>query len=80
MLSTTTVPTPQTPETGFFKIWHIIGDPKATPPVPALLPVGRTTFLNRVKSGEYPQPVKLGPRSVAWRVSDIYALLEKIGA
>ena len=68
------------PEVGFFKLPQIIGNPKATPPIPALLPVGRTTILNRVKDGTYPQPVKLGARSVAWRVSDIYALLEKIGA
>ena len=66
----------QLPETGFLKIWHIIGDPEATPPIPALIPVGRTTFLNRVKDGTYPQPIRLGMRSVAWR----RALIEKIGA
>jgi len=72
--------TSRLPETGFLKIWHIIGNPKAQPPIPALLPVGRTTFLNRVKNGTYPQPIRLGPRSVAWRVSDIRALIEKLGA
>ena len=70
----------QVQDKALFKLPQIIGDPKAVPPIPALLPVGRTTFLNRVKSGEYPQPVKLGLRAVAWRVSDINALLEKIGA
>ena len=70
----------QIQEKGYFKLHQIIGNQKTIPPIPALLPVGRTTFLNRVKSGEYPQPVKLGPRSVAWRISDISALLEKIGA
>jgi len=70
----------QIPETGFVKLHSIIGDKTANPPIPALLPVGRTTFLNRVKDGTYPQPVKLGARSVAWRVSDIRALLEKLGA
>jgi predicted DNA-binding transcriptional regulator AlpA len=68
------------PEVGFLKIWHIIGDPKAVPPIPALLPVGRTTFLNGVKSGKFPQPVKLGSRSVAWRVTDIRALIDELGA
>lgn len=67
------------PETGFLKLWNIIGDPKAQPPIPALLPVGRTTFLNRVKDGTYPQPIRLGARSVAWRVRDIRALIEKLG-
>ena len=70
----------QIQEKGYVKLPQIIGNPKAVPPIPALLPVGSTTFLNRVKTGEYPQPVKLGPRSVAWRISDITALLEKIGA
>lgn len=54
----------QQPEAaGFLRIWHIIGNPKAVPPIPALLPVGRTTFLNRVKDGTYPQPVKLVPKT-----------------
>lgn len=48
--------------------------------LPAILkvfPVGKSTFWAKVKSGEYPQPVKLGPRTTAWRVEDIRALLEK---
>jgi prophage regulatory protein len=68
------------PEAGFLRIWQIIGNPKAVPPIPALLPVGRTTFLNGVKSGKFPQPVKLGARSVAWRVSDIRTLIDELGA
>ena len=68
------------PQLGFLKIHHIIGNSKSTPPIPALIPIGRTTFLNRVKSGEYPQPIKLGSRSVAWRAEDIRTLIEKIGA
>jgi prophage regulatory protein len=70
----------QLPQTGFFRLPHIIGDPEATPPIPALIPVGRTTWLNGVKSGKYPKPVKLGARTNGWRVSDIYALIEKLGA
>jgi len=68
------------PEAGFLRIWQIIGNPKAIPPIPALLPVGRTTFLNGVKSGKYPKPVKLGERTTAWRVSDIRALIDELGA
>jgi predicted DNA-binding transcriptional regulator AlpA len=73
-----TTASPKIPEVAFFKIWQIIGNPKAVPPIPALLPVGRTTFLNRVRDGSYPQPVKLGPRSVAWRVQDIRDLINSI--
>jgi predicted DNA-binding transcriptional regulator AlpA len=65
---------------GFYRIWHIIGDPTAEPPIPPLLPVGKSTFWAGVKSGKFPQPVKLGARTTAWRVSDIQALLESMGA
>ena len=66
------------PETGFLRIWHIVGNKKTN--TPALIPVSRTTFLNGVKSGKYPKPVKLGQRTTAWRVEDIRKLIEKLGA
>ncbi len=71
--------THQLPETGYLRIWHIIGNSKATPPIPALIPVGRTSFLNGVKSGKYPKPVKLGERTTAWKVEDIRALIAELG-
>ncbi len=70
----------QLPATGFIKLRTIIGNPKTKPPTPPLIPVSRTTFLNGVKSGKYPKPIKLGERSIAWRVEDIHALLEELGA
>jgi len=73
--------THQLPETGFLRIWHIIGDPKAIPPIPALIPISRTSFLNGIKSGKYPKPVKtLGKRTTAWKVEDIRALIVKLGS
>ncbi len=71
--------THQLPETGYLRIFQVIGNPKASPPVPAIIPVSRSTFLNWVKSGKAPQPVKLGERTTAWRVEDIRALVEKLG-
>ncbi|MDI1278516.1 AlpA family transcriptional regulator [Methylobacter sp.] len=68
------------PPVAFLKLWQIIGNPKAVPPIPALIPIGRTSFLNGVKSGKYPKPVKLGVRTTAWRVEDIRSLIEKLGA
>lgn len=59
------------PETGFLRLPQIVGDSKAKPPVPALIPVSRSTWWAGVKSGRYPRPVKLGPRITAWRVEDI---------
>lgn len=42
-----------------------------------LIPVSRSTWWAGVKSGRFPKPVKLGARAVAWRASDIAALVEK---
>jgi prophage regulatory protein len=75
-MSTTTH---QLPETGFLRIWQIVGNPKAKPPIPPLLPIGRTTFLNGVREGKYPKPVKLGERTTAWKVEDIRNLIASMG-
>jgi predicted DNA-binding transcriptional regulator AlpA len=64
------------PETGFLRIWHIIGNKKTN--IPALIPISRTSFLNGVKSGKYPKSVKLGERTTAWRVEDIRDLIYSI--
>ena len=63
------------PETGFLRLNQIIGNPKAEPPIPAVIPVSKSTWWEGVKSGRYPKPVKsLGLRITAWRVEDIRAL------
>ncbi|MDO9139076.1 MAG: AlpA family phage regulatory protein [Methylobacter sp.] len=71
---------PQLPETGFVRLWDIVGDKNATPPIPAIIPVCRSTWLNGCKSGKYPKPVKLSERTTAWRVSDIRAFIDSMGA
>jgi predicted DNA-binding transcriptional regulator AlpA len=43
-----------------------------------IIPVGKSTWWAKVKSGEYPKPVKLGIRTTAWRASDIQTLIENI--
>ena len=65
-------------EISLLRIWHIVGDKKRN--IPAVLPISRSTFLTRVKDGTYPQPIKLGERSVAWRVEDIRALVASLGS
>lgn len=63
-------------ETGFLKLSQIIGNPKAKPPIPAIIPVSKSTFWNGVASGSFPKPVKLGNgRGAFWRVEDIRALI-----
>lgn len=66
------------PETGYLRLPQIIGDPKAEPPIPAIIPVGKSTWWNGVRSGRFPKPVKLGPRITAWDVSSIRALVDRL--
>lgn len=68
---------PSLPETGFLRLWQILGNTKTDPPTPPLLPISKSTWWVRVKSGEYPQPVKLGPKITAWRVEDIRSLIAR---
>lgn len=66
------------PEVGYLRLIQIIGNPKAQPPIPALIPVSRSTWLNGVKSGRFPQPVRtLGNRIIAWKISDVRELIER---
>ena len=65
------------PETGYLRIYQILGDPKATPPIPALIPISKSNWWAGVKSGRYPKPVKLSERCTAWRVEDILVLIEQ---
>jgi len=44
-----------------------------------IYPVSKSTWWAGVKSGKYPQAVKLSERTTAWRASDIQNLCEKVG-
>lgn len=67
----------QLPETGFLRIKQIVGDAEAG--IPPIIPVKKSTWWAGVKSGIYPQPVKLSPRTTAWPVEQIRALIERLG-
>ena len=45
------------------------------PGVLSVVPVSRSTWLNWVKAGKAPKPVKLSERTTAWRVGDIRAFI-----
>jgi len=45
-----------------------------------LLPFSRSTFYDKIKQGELPEPLKLGPRIACWRKSDILAFVAKMEA
>ena len=57
------------PSTGFLRL----------PQVLALIPVSKSTWWEGCRTGRFPKPVKLGPRTTAWRAEDILALVERLG-
>jgi|TARA_B100002003_G_scaffold231279_1_gene242144 predicted DNA-binding transcriptional regulator AlpA len=63
------------PESGFLRLSQILGNPKTE--TPAIIPVSKSTWWAGVKTGRFPQPVKLGPMTTVWRVEDIRALIEQ---
>lgn len=58
------------PQAGFVRLPQIL----------EVLPIGKSTWWAGVASGRFPQSVKLGPRTTAWRVEDIRDLLASFSA
>ncbi len=65
------------PETGLLRLTQIIGNPKADPPIPPLIPVSKSTWWAGVASGRFPQSLKLSPGVTVWRAEEIRALIEQ---
>ncbi len=66
------------PSTGFLRLKDIIGDRNASPPIPAILPISRTTWWEGVEEGKYPAPLFIGYRTAVWPIEEIFALIQKI--
>ncbi|WP_081678683.1 helix-turn-helix transcriptional regulator [Desulfocurvibacter africanus] len=64
------------PKDGFVRARQIVGDAKRG--IPPIIPVSRSAWWAGVASGRYPKPVKLGPRTTAWRAEDIRRLVENL--
>jgi prophage regulatory protein len=60
---------------GFYRLPQIIGNPKAVPPIPAIIPVKKSCWWSGVASGRFPAPVKISSRCTMWRIEDIQALV-----
>ena len=63
-------------QTGFLRLNQIVGNSKADPPIPPIIPISKAAWWAGVKEGRFPAPVKLGPRTTAWRIEDIRQLIE----
>jgi len=57
------------PATGFLRL----------PQVLKFVPISRSAWWEGCKTGRFPRPVKLGPRTTAWRAEDIAALVKHLG-
>lgn len=55
------------PTTGFLRLSQVLH----------FVPVSKSSWWAGIKAGRYPRPVKLGPRTTAWRAEDIRQLIEK---
>lgn len=49
------------------------------PQVLALIPISKSAWWEGCRTGRYPKPIKLGPRTTVWRAEDIAALVESFG-
>jgi predicted DNA-binding transcriptional regulator AlpA len=48
------------------------------PQVLAVMQVSRSNWLQGVKSGRYPESVRLSDRRVAWRIADLKAFIDSL--
>ena len=64
MTTMTTVPT-----VGFLRL----------PQVLQLVPISKSAWWEGCKTGRFPKPVKLGPRTTAWKAEDIAVLVQELG-
>ena len=46
--------------------------------IPEILPFSAATLWRKVKSGEFPKPIRLSKRITAWRVEDIRIWLDNL--
>ena len=60
---------PNIPTSGFLRLPQIL----------AIIPISKSAWWDGCRTGRYPKPVKLGPRTTVWRAEDIAALVQRIG-
>ena len=59
---------PGLPTCGFVRLSQIL----------QVFPVSRSAWFAGIREGRYPEPVKLGVRTSAWRVEDIQNLIDGV--
>jgi len=59
---------PHLPETGFIRLNQIL----------QFIPVGKSTWFEGMKSGRFPQGIKIGPKTTVWRCEVIRQLIDDL--
>ena len=59
----------QIPSMGFLRLEQVL----------QLIPISQSTWYSGIKTGRFPQPVKIGPRTSAYRAEDIRKLIDELG-
>ena len=57
------------PSTGFLRLPQIL----------AIFPISKSAWWEGCKTGRFPKPIKLAPRTTVWRAEDIAALVARLG-
>lgn len=48
------------------------------PQVLAIIPISKSAWWEGCRTGRYPKPIKLGPRTTVWRAEDIAEFINQI--
>lgn len=59
--------------TGFLRLSAIVGKN-------GLIPISKSSWYAGIQAGRFPAPIRLGPRTSAWRTEDIRELIEQLGS
>lgn len=54
------------PATGFLRL----------PQIMELFPISKSAWWQGCRTGRYPKPVKIGPRTTVWRAEEVRAFIE----
>ena len=64
--------------TRLLRLKQIIGDPKSSPPLEAIIPISKSSWWAGVKTGRFPQAIKLGDNTTAWREDEVRELVDTL--
>ena len=57
------------PAIGFLRLSQVLN----------FVPISKSAWWEGCKTGRFPKPVKLGPKTTAWKAEDIAALVKQLG-